>query len=96
MLNRLELTDKRPTPHPQVASRIVDGEALIVLADSGEVIVLNRVGSRLWELMDGSRSVGEIVEAIVTEFDTTQEQAEQDVGAFIRELVENRMLVLHE
>jgi coenzyme PQQ biosynthesis protein PqqD len=74
----------------------VDGEALIVLADSGEVTVLNDVGSRIWELADGSRSVAEIVEAIVSEYDTTPEQAEADVRSFVHELVENQMLVLSE
>jgi coenzyme PQQ biosynthesis protein PqqD len=91
-----ELVNKRPAPHPQVASRIVDGEALIVLADSGEVTVLNSIGSRVWELADGSRSVGEIVETIVAEYDTTREQAEQDVVAFLQELEQGKMLVLND
>jgi coenzyme PQQ biosynthesis protein PqqD len=91
----VELSTTHPAPHPQVASRIVDGEALLVLADSGEVTVLNGVGSRIWELVDGSRSVGQIVDTIVTEYDTTREQAEQDVSSFIQELVDNKMLVLN-
>lgn len=92
----MELTHKHPAPHPQVASRIVDGEALIVLADSGEVTVLNEVGSRIWKLADGSRSVAEIIETIAAEYDTTPQQAQQDVESFVRELVENQMLVLSE
>lgn len=92
----VELSAKHPAPHPQVASRIVEGEALLVLADSGEVTVLNGVGSRIWELVDGSRSVGEIVDTVVAEYDTAREQAEQDVNSFIQELVDNEMLVLNE
>ncbi|MBI3952045.1 MAG: pyrroloquinoline quinone biosynthesis peptide chaperone PqqD [Acidobacteria bacterium] len=90
----MDLLEKHPTPHPQVASRIVDGEALIVLADSGEVTVLNKVGSRIWELVDGSRSVQGIVETIEAEYDTTREQAEQDVVRFVQELIDNKMLLV--
>jgi hypothetical protein len=92
----MELGHQYPAPHAQVASRIVDGEAVIILADSGEVIVLNEIGSRIWELADSSRSIREIVEAIFAEYDTTREQAEQDVTSFIEELVKNEMLVLKD
>ena len=90
----MKLTERYPAFHPQVAARIIDGEAVIVLPESSQVNVLNEVGSRIWELIDGTRSVGEIAEVIVAEYDVTTEQAEQDVNEFIQELVENKMLVL--
>ncbi len=90
----MKLAEKYPVLHPQVAARIIDGEAVIVLPESSQVNVLNQVGSRIWELIDGIRSVGEITEAIVAEYDVTAEQAEQDVDEFIQELVGNKMLVL--
>jgi hypothetical protein len=58
--------NKYPVAHPQVAARIVDGAAVIVLDDSGTVTVLNEVGTR-WELIDGTRSVGAIAQAIESE-----------------------------
>lgn len=92
----MALVDQHPVPHPQVASRIVDGEALLVLADSGEVTVLNGVGSRVWELVDGSRSVAQIVDSLVEEYEMTRDEVQQDVTSFIRELIENKILVLKE
>jgi len=90
----MKLAEKYPVFHPQVAARIIDGEAVIVLPESGQVTVLNEVGSRIWELIDGTRNVGEITEIIVAEYDVTAEQAERDVEEFIEELVESKMLVL--
>jgi hypothetical protein len=90
----MKLAEKYPALHPQVAARIIDGEAVIVLPESGQVNVLNEVGSRIWELIDGTLSVGGITEAIVAEYDVTAQQAERDVNEFIQELVENKMLVL--
>ena len=90
----MKLAEKYPVLHPQVAARIIDGEAVIVLPESGQVNVLNEVGSRIWELVDGTRSVGEITEIIVAEYDVAAEQAERDISDFIQELVDNKMLVL--
>ena len=77
-----------PVPHPQVAARIVDGSAVIVLADSGQVNVLNSVGTRIWELADGTRTVGQIADIIQREFEVTGAQALDDAAAFLQELVE--------
>src|SRR3972149_5200446 len=48
---------------------------------------LNAVGSRVWELIDGRRSVADIVAAVVREFDVPPEAAGADVDAFVRELL---------
>lgn len=84
-----------PVPHPQVAARIVDGSAVIVLADSGEVNVLNPVGSRVWELIDGTRSGQAIVQSIVAEYAVTPEQAARDVEAFLQTLLDANAITLH-
>ncbi len=81
-------------PHPQVAARIVDDAAVVVLADAGELNVLNPVGTRVWELADGSRTVQEIVDEIVAEFDVAAETAAQDVTEFLEELVSTKALLL--
>ncbi|MBM3131072.1 MAG: PqqD family protein [Chloroflexi bacterium] len=83
-----------PIPHPQVAARIVDGSAVIVLADSGEVNVLNPVGSRVWELADGKRTGQEIVQRIVAEYEVTAEQATQDVQSFLQTLLDANAITL--
>lgn len=83
-----------PVSHPQVACRIIDGSAVIVLADAGEVNVLNQVGTRIWELIDGSRSGQQIAEAIEAEFEVSPEQARQDVAEFLSTLSEAGAVVL--
>ena len=84
----------RPTPHPQTAARIVDGSAVIVLADTGQVNVLNSVGTRVWELCDGSRSARQIAETLAAEFQVTPEQALSDTAEFLETLVRAQAVVL--
>jgi hypothetical protein len=87
---------KYPVLHPQVATRIVDGEAVIVLADSGQVNVLNPVGTRMWELIDGTRSVQQIADAVCAEFDVTEAQVQRDLEEFMQELVDANAVVLQD
>ena len=89
-------SSKYPVPHPQVAARVVDGEAVIILADSGEVNVLNPVGTRIWELTDGARTVQQIADTIVAEYDVTPEAALQDVTEFLQTLADANMLTLQD
>lgn len=78
--------DTRPAPNPTVVGRVVEGEAVLVLPERGEVKVLNEVGARIWELVDGSRTVREIVDTICAEYDVEVAQAESDTLAFVAEL----------
>ncbi len=83
-----------PAPHSQAASRVVDGSAVVVLSDAGEVNVYNAVGTRVWELADGSRTIQQIIDAIVAEFDVAADQASDDVQEFLQLLFEAKALVL--
>jgi hypothetical protein len=76
-----------PVPHTQVAARVVDGQAVIVLADSGEVQILNDVGTRIWELIDGNRNIQGIITTIIDEFEVSPQEAQKDVESFLQELV---------
>jgi hypothetical protein len=68
------------------ASRVTQGEALVVLAEQRQLHRLNAVGTRVWELCDG-RPVGAIVEAIVDEFEVDGPHAHSDVLTFLEQLL---------
>ena len=85
---------KYPTLHPQVAMQIVDGSAVIVLADSGEVLVFNEIGTRILEMIDGQRSVTDVASAIESEYDVSAQEAREDLEAFLQTLVEADALTL--
>ena len=77
---------------PDAASRTYDGQATIVLPSRAEVKVLNEVGSRVWESIDGRRTLGEILESVLRDYDVPREQAEADVLEFVGALREQGMV----
>ena len=80
------------TKSPDAASRTYDGQATIVLPSRAEVKVLNEVGSRVWDAIDGRRTLGEILESIVSDYDIPRAQLEQDVVAFVGDLRQHGMV----
>lgn len=79
--------------HPEAAFRIYQEEGVVVLPAGAEVHVLNPVGTRVWELLDGRRTVTDIIEAILEEYEISREEARTDVHAFLASLAEKAMVV---
>jgi Coenzyme PQQ synthesis protein D (PqqD) len=59
----------------------VEGDSVLLDIDNGEYFSLNEVGSRVWELCDGTRSLASIAEMICTEYDVQPSTALSDASA---------------
>lgn len=85
-----------PIRSKKTASRILQEEAVIVLPQESKVNTLNPVGTRIWELSDGNRTIKDIIKAIINEFEAEKTEVEKDIIEFINELVNKNMLALQE
>ena len=85
--------DSLPRQAPNVVSRQIDDEAVLVHPLQGKVRVLNAVGARVWELADGQRTVAEIAQTITTEYDVELPRAQADVLAFCDVLAQAGVLM---
>jgi len=83
---------KIPIKSPSTASQIINGEAVVIVPSEQMVNVLNPVGSRIWDLTDGKRSVAEIAEILTQEFDVSYETAIKDAIEFTGDLAEKKMM----
>ena len=89
--NPTQVTHPRRNPKTSFRDFGEDG-GLVVLPGRAEVKVLNAVGMRIYPLLDGKHSRDQIVDAIVSEFEISPEEARQDLDAFLSELGANGML----
>lgn len=89
-----ENLDRVPVLTQDVIGKMVDNEAVLVLAERGEVKVLNEVGARIWSLVDGQRSIRIIARMISEEYQVDGLQAQEDTLAFIQNLEERHVLVI--
>jgi methyltransferase-like protein len=62
------------------------------IADMNSVYTLNETGAFIWEQIDGKRSVRDLIEVMITEYEIDKEAATEDVLSFIEEM--NRYLII--
>lgn len=86
------LLERIPAHHPQVISRMIEEETLLLKVDTGQVSVLNEVGGSIWALMDGNRRLADIVEQLGQTYRVERQQLESDVQVFVHELFDRDML----
>ena len=82
--------------NPGVLARKVkpDDPALVLLnPKSGEYFTLEAIGTQVWELCDGKRTVGDIVALLKEEYDESADVIEQDVFELCRELLDEALVV---
>jgi hypothetical protein len=56
------------------------------IADMNSVYTLNDTGAFIWEQIDGKKTVGEIIDALTSEYDIDKETAIKDVLEFVSEM----------
>lgn len=87
-----------PRVHGETALQKVGGRWVAATPDNrlhsfeGPDGVVSEVGERIVELIDGQRSVGDIVAQLVNEFEVPRPVAEADATGFIQLLAEKQVL----
>lgn len=89
--------DLYPVYDPMVACRTLDGEAVVVHSRTRRLHVLDPVATFIWDACSaGDRNVGEVVSALVEEFEVDRDTAERDVREFLDELAREKLVRLQE
>lgn len=86
--------DRYITRNADAAWRVFEDGAVIVSPTESVMHSLNPVGTRVWELADGTLNINEILDIVVEEFDVTREQAAADVADFAEALSDKGMLTI--
>lgn len=81
-------TDK-PIANPVVVLREeFDDCAVLFNPDTADAVGFNAVGVAVWKLMDGKRSIEDIVSEIENGFEDTPETALEEIASFVDSLSE--------
>jgi hypothetical protein len=81
--------------NPDVVARgLAEKEGGVFLRlDSGAYFGVNQVGLLVWELIDGQRTVTELVEAVRTRVTDPPPQLQADIGAFLDRAAERNLVL---
>lgn len=87
---------KFPYKNPHVATRSIDDEAVAISSDNHVLHKMNKAGTRIWEMANGSLGIEAIAERIAGEFDVDFDTALADVEDFCRELTGLEILAISD
>jgi hypothetical protein len=74
-----------------MVSRKIEDQLILVpierdVGNLQSIYTMNDVGARIWELLDGKRTLSDIVSSIAVEFGVDQPQVEADIIDFVADL----------
>ena len=78
--------EEAPRRADRCAWQVVEGEAVLLDLEGRILLGLNAVGSFLWPLVDGQRTVAELGDAVAARFDVAPDRARDDAARFLLEL----------
>ena len=82
-----------------IVARDIQGELIIVPIASGigdsedEIFTLNKTGRLIWDRMNGKKSLKDITQELVAEFEGSEEEITKDVLGLTEELLKRKMIV---
>ena len=84
--------DKVYRRNPDIVYREIAGEFILVpihhqAGEADSIYVLNETGTRIWELMDGKRTLADIIGMITAEFDVDDKMMADDLLEYIGEML---------
>jgi hypothetical protein len=82
----------RPVHATNVAARVYGNDAVIISPHEGVVRMLNPTATRIWQLVDGSRSAEDIALVLTGEFDIDLSHARQSVARLLDELSKKHLI----
>lgn len=87
-------TSDRVTIPPQVMARQVGEETVILDLPSGTYFGLDPIGARMWQLMGEGRTLGEVCEAMLKEYDVSRDALEHDILELAQKLLAQKLVSL--
>lgn len=80
----------------EVASKVVDGEAIIINLSTGMYYSMENVSGLVWSMIVAGSSVARIADVISNRYSIPLAQAEEDVRALVEELLAEGLIVVGE
>ena len=86
----LQPEDRLSCP-PEVLSRVIDGEAVLLHLGSGMYFGTNEAATVAWEKILKGTTVAAVLETLVAEFEVDEATATRDLSLFVQALVDKKL-----
>jgi hypothetical protein len=80
----------------EVASKVIDGEAIIINLANGVYYSMDKVGALVWDRLQLGHTLDDVITTVTGSYDVAREQAESNVRDLVEELVQENLVVSTE
>ena len=84
--------DDRIEVSPQVVARQVGNETVLLDLASGTYFGLDPVGARMWQLIEAGKTLSEVCDQMVEEYEVARDVLERDALALVADLVAKQLI----
>ena len=88
------VSDSRVSRNPDLVHTEVDGYTMMMSIEAGKYFSLNRMGSRIWELIEQPAVVSDLVAILEREFEVESARCQAETSAFLDGLVAKGLVVV--
>lgn len=71
----------------------IDGELVMLSIENSEYYGMDKVGSRIWDLLEQPLCLKDLVVVLMNEYNVTEEQCIKDTSAFINKLWDKKLII---
>lgn len=72
----------------------LNGEKVMMDLNGGKYFALNKVGSRVWDIIDNKISIGDVVNILMREYDIDEKICIEEVISFIKKMNNAKIIKL--
>ena len=85
-------TDTVIKRNPEIVHADMDDEIVMMSIEKGEYFGIDAIGSRIWEMLEGEKSIGEICAGLCASYDVDESVCRQDVIRFLENMHERNII----
>lgn len=87
----MEYLNQRPQKTEDVVSRKIEDQFILIpirsnVADLDSIYTLNETSTRIYELIDGERTLAQIRDALAKEYEVSREDLAEDIWQMVKQL----------
>ena len=89
-------TDRICANEPDIASKIIDGEAILINLQTGDYYSLRDAGAVIWHAVRGHRTLSEILQTVAAHYQEESADLEADVADLLDRLKDENLVRLSD
>jgi len=81
-----------PVQRERIVARRLGAEMVLLNTETEAYFTINSVGARIWELIDGQRTVSLIVAELLAEYEVPEAELQADIDELLGEFAAKQMI----